>query len=232
MTVEPFPAGHLQKDRLPATGGGPAAAAAAAAAPERTSAAGPHGRDRAKNLLCAAGKPATWAVPPGLEPAPGVPLHPSVTGRFTAHAPSLSGPARRTLGTNLRSSCPPGSAASCAQAKRKVGLCPGEAEGRLVPRRSGRSASPRPWISALNFSSGAAWAGCGVVPGVPDRGEPGARPGHCPASRARRACRSASRAATSRAARTLRSGSTVSPQSCRASNLRVRTAPRPLDGRH
>ena len=29
-------------------------------------------------------------------------LHPSVTGRFTAHAPGLSGPARRTLRTNLR----------------------------------------------------------------------------------------------------------------------------------
>jgi hypothetical protein len=65
-------------------------------------AAGPHGRDRAKNLLWAAGRLAGWAIPLGLEPAPGVLLHPSVIERFTAHAPGLSGPARRTLRTNLR----------------------------------------------------------------------------------------------------------------------------------
>jgi hypothetical protein len=33
---------------------------------------------------------------------PQVLLHPSVTGRFAAHAPGMSGPARRTLRTNLR----------------------------------------------------------------------------------------------------------------------------------
>jgi integrase len=38
----------------------------------------------------------------GLEPVPQVLLHPSVIERFTAHAPGLSGPARRTLRTNLR----------------------------------------------------------------------------------------------------------------------------------
>jgi hypothetical protein len=38
----------------------------------------------------------------GLEPVPGVLLHPSVIERFTAHAPGLSGPARRTLRTSLR----------------------------------------------------------------------------------------------------------------------------------
>jgi hypothetical protein len=65
-------------------------------------AAGPHGRDRAKNLLWAAGKLAGWANGLGLEPVPGVLLHPSVIERFTAHAPGLSGPARRTLRTNLR----------------------------------------------------------------------------------------------------------------------------------
>ncbi len=63
---------------------------------------GPLGRGRAKNLLWAAGKLAGWAVPLGLEPVPGVLLHPSVIERFTAHAPGLSGPARRTLRTNLR----------------------------------------------------------------------------------------------------------------------------------
>jgi integrase len=65
-------------------------------------ASGPHGRDRAKNLLWAAGKLAGWAIPLGLEPVPRVLLHPSVIERFAAHAPGLSGPARRTLRTNLR----------------------------------------------------------------------------------------------------------------------------------
>src|SRR5712664_3183694 len=65
-------------------------------------ACGPHGRERAKNLLWAAGRLAGWAIPLGLEPAPQVLLHPSVTGRFTAHSPGLPGPARRTLRTNLR----------------------------------------------------------------------------------------------------------------------------------
>ena len=77
-------------------------AEAAAFARHVVTAAGPHGRDRAKNLLWAAGRLAGWAIPLGLEPAPQVLLHPSVTGRFTAHSPGLPGPARRTLRTNLR----------------------------------------------------------------------------------------------------------------------------------
>jgi integrase len=75
---------------------------AAAFARQVVAAAGPAGRDRAKNLLWAAGKLAGWAIGLGLEPAPQVLLHPSVIERFTAHAPGLSGPARRTLRTNLR----------------------------------------------------------------------------------------------------------------------------------
>ena len=62
----------------------------------------PGGRERAKNLLWAAGQLADWAIGLGLEPVPGVLLHPSVTGRFTAHAPGLTGVTRRTLRTNLR----------------------------------------------------------------------------------------------------------------------------------
>ena len=65
-------------------------------------AAAPHGRDRAKNLLWAAGRLADWAIGLGLEPVPGVLLHPSVIERFTAHAPGLTGVTRRTLRTNLR----------------------------------------------------------------------------------------------------------------------------------
>jgi integrase len=63
---------------------------------------GPLSRDRAKNLLWAAGKLAAWGIGAGLEPAPQVLLHPSVIERFAAHAPGLSGPARRTLRTSLR----------------------------------------------------------------------------------------------------------------------------------
>jgi integrase len=75
---------------------------AAAFARQVVSQAAPAGRDRSKNLLWAAGKLAGWAIPLGLEPAPEVLLHPSVIERFAAHAPGLSGPARRTLRTNLR----------------------------------------------------------------------------------------------------------------------------------
>jgi hypothetical protein len=77
-------------------------AEAAAFARAVVQASGPNGRDRAKNLLWAAGKLAGWAIPLGLEPVPEVLLHPSVTERFAAHAPGLSGPARRALRTNLR----------------------------------------------------------------------------------------------------------------------------------
>ena len=77
-------------------------AEAAAFARQVVAACGPLGRERAKNLLWAAGKVAGWAIPLGLDPVPGVLLHPSVIERFTAHSPGLSQPARRTLRTNLR----------------------------------------------------------------------------------------------------------------------------------
>jgi integrase len=64
--------------------------------------AAPGGQDRAKNLLWAAGRLADWAISVGLDPVPGVLLHPSVIERFAAHAPGLSGVTRRTLRTNLR----------------------------------------------------------------------------------------------------------------------------------
>ena len=64
--------------------------------------AAPSGRERAKNLLWAAAKLADYAIGLGLDPVPEVLLHPSVIERFTAHAPGLSGVARRTLRTNLR----------------------------------------------------------------------------------------------------------------------------------
>ncbi len=70
--------------------------------PGRDRQAAPEGRERAKNLLWAAGKLADYAIGLGLEPVPEVVLHPSVAERFTRCAPGLSGAARRTLRTNLR----------------------------------------------------------------------------------------------------------------------------------
>ena len=64
--------------------------------------AAPQGRERAKNLLWAAGKLADYALGLGLEAVPDVVLHPSTAERFTRCAPGLSGVARRTLRTNLR----------------------------------------------------------------------------------------------------------------------------------
>jgi integrase len=63
---------------------------------------GPEGRERAKNLLWAAGKLADYAASLGLDLVPEVVLHPSVAERFTRCAPGLSDVARRTLRTNLR----------------------------------------------------------------------------------------------------------------------------------
>jgi integrase len=62
----------------------------------------PEGRERAKNLLWAAGKLADYAASVGLDLVPEVVLHPSTAERFTRCAPGLSGAARRTLRTNLR----------------------------------------------------------------------------------------------------------------------------------
>jgi integrase len=59
-------------------------------------------RERAKNLLWAAGRLADYAASLGLDLAPEVVLHPSVIERFARCAPGLSGVARRTLRTNQR----------------------------------------------------------------------------------------------------------------------------------
>src|SRR5512142_650307 len=80
--------------------GTPAAAASFARAV--VAAAGPGSQNRAKCLLWASCKLAAWAIGLGMEPAPETVLHPSVIERFAAHAPGMSGAARRTLRTNLR----------------------------------------------------------------------------------------------------------------------------------
>src|SRR5580704_10880693 len=75
---------------------------AAAFARDVVAAAAPERRERAKNLLWAAGKLADYGLGLGLEAVPEVLLHPSAAERFTRCAPGLSGVARRTLRTNLR----------------------------------------------------------------------------------------------------------------------------------
>ena len=75
---------------------------AAAFARDVITAVQPRGRERAKNLLWAAGKLADYAAALGLDLDAAVVLHPSVAERFTRCAPGLSGVARRTLRTNLR----------------------------------------------------------------------------------------------------------------------------------
>jgi integrase len=75
---------------------------AAGFARQVVTAAGPVTRARANALLWAAARLAAFAMPLGLQAVPEVLLHPSVIERFTAYAPGLSGPARRTLRTNLR----------------------------------------------------------------------------------------------------------------------------------
>src|SRR5262249_30621697 len=77
-------------------------AAAAAFARQVVAVSAPGSRDRAKCLLWAACKLAAWAIGLGMDPVPEVLLHPSVIERFAAHAPGVSGAARRTLRTNLR----------------------------------------------------------------------------------------------------------------------------------
>ena len=83
---------------------------AAAFAREVVAAAGPPGRERAKNLLWAAGKLADYGIGLGLEPVPEVLLHPSVTERFTARAGPVRawrrGRCARTCGSSARAVVP------------------------------------------------------------------------------------------------------------------------------
>jgi integrase len=75
---------------------------AAAFARDVIAAVSPGGRERAKNLLWAAGRLADYAASLGLDLVPEVVFHPSVIERFARCAPGLSGVARRTLRTNQR----------------------------------------------------------------------------------------------------------------------------------
>jgi hypothetical protein len=95
--AEPGVAGYIARWRPVSVSGEAAGFARAVVA-----AAVPGTRARANALLWAAARLADYGLPLGLEPEPEVLLHPSVTERFTAYAPGLPPPARRTLRTNLR----------------------------------------------------------------------------------------------------------------------------------
>ncbi len=128
---------------------------AAAFARQVVTAAGPGGGDRAKNLLWAAGKLAEYGIGLGLDPVPGVLLHPSVIERFTAHSAGLSGPARRTLRTNLRflaraaapQLCP--ADAPLPRERAKAPYSPAEIDGYLALAAAQPTAARRMRASAL-----------------------------------------------------------------------------------
>jgi RNA polymerase sigma factor (sigma-70 family) len=69
----------------------PVSAEAAAFARDVIAKTGPEGRERAKNLLWAAGKLADYAIGLGLDLAPEVVLHPSVAERFTSSLADVLG---------------------------------------------------------------------------------------------------------------------------------------------
>ena len=118
-----------------------ASAEAASFARQVVAACGPHGRDRAKNLLWAAGKLAGYGIGLGLEPVPAVLLHPSVIERFTAHAPGLSGrPAARCART-----CGSSRGGWCRTWTRRTRRCP--ASGPRLPIIPPRSAAT--WRSPM-----------------------------------------------------------------------------------
>ena len=75
---------------------------AAAFARDVISQVAPAGRERAENLLWAAGRLADYAASLGLDLDPQVVFHPSVIERFARSAPGLPGVTRRTLRTSQR----------------------------------------------------------------------------------------------------------------------------------
>jgi hypothetical protein len=138
-------------------------AEAAAFAREVIAKAGPEGRERAKNLLWAAGRLADYALALGLELAPEVVFHPSVIERFARCAPGLSGVARRTLRANQRFI----GRAVVPQLSRLMFRCRGNGPGHLTLRR--RSAASWRWLTPSRRRSGGCaprdWSAWGQAPG-------------------------------------------------------------------
>src|SRR5256885_1804685 len=162
------PAGYIAEWR-PAS----ASAQAAAFARQVVTAAGPGGGDRAKNLLWAAGKLAEYGIGLGLDPVPGVLLHPSVIERFTAHSAGLSGPARRTLRTNLRflaraaapQLCP--ADAPLPRERAKAPYSPAEIDGYLALAAAPRSLG---WLTSCPGQGSPCARGWAATPAALDPG--------------------------------------------------------------
>ena len=102
------------------------------------------GRDRAKNLLWAAGKLAAWAIGLGLDPVPQVLLHPSVIERFAAHAPGLSGAGPPHAAHQPAVHRPRGGAARWTRRTRR---CPASEPRRRTRRRRSTATSRWPMPS-------------------------------------------------------------------------------------
>jgi hypothetical protein len=139
----------------------PVPAGAARFARTVVAAAAPDGRQRAKNLLWAAGKLAGYAIGPGLDPVPEVLLHPPVTGRFTAHGPGLSGPPHAAGEPAV-----PGRRGGPAAAPGGPAAAPRAGQGTLQPGRDRRL--PRPRRRAAHRRGGCArraWSARAPAPG-------------------------------------------------------------------
>ena len=114
---------------------------AAAFARVVVAAAGPHGRQRAKNLLWAAGRLASYGIGLGLEPVPEVLLHP--VSHRAVHRARAGG-------------CPGRPAAPCARTcgswpgrlsrswRRRTRRCPASGPGPRIPRPRSAATSPSP----------------------------------------------------------------------------------------
>ena len=113
---------------------------AAAFARQVVAEAGAAGRERAKNLLWAAGRLADWAIGLGLDPVPEVLLHPSVIERFTAHAPGLTGGDAADAAHQPAVPGPRGGPAACPGGR---AAAPRARQGALQPRA--RSTATSPW---------------------------------------------------------------------------------------
>ena len=105
---------------------------AAAFARDVITEAGPEGRERAKNLLWAAGKLADYGIGLGLEPVPEVLLHPSVAERFTRCAPGLSRRGAADAAHQPAVHRPPGGAAAVSGRSCR---CPGSGPSSRTARR-------------------------------------------------------------------------------------------------
>ena len=123
---------------------------------------GPEGRERAKNLLWAAGKLADYATRLGLDLVPEVLLHPSVIERFARCAPGLS-PWR---GGRCARTCGSSAAGSCRSSIRPICRCPGSGPRRPTARRrspgSSRWRTPSPPPARRMRAAGLVCLGAGA----------------------------------------------------------------------